>query len=67
MKVIDAMGLLCPVPVIMARNAIREFPQEGGVVQVLVDNEVATENLKKWRTARATAMKWKKSPTGITR
>ena len=47
MKVIDAMGLLCPVPVIMARNAIREFPQEGGVVRVLVDNEVATENLKK--------------------
>lgn len=47
MVVIDAMGLLCPVPVIMTRNAIREFPPEGGVVQVLVDNEVATENLKK--------------------
>lgn len=47
MEIIDAMGLLCPVPVIKAKKAIQQFPDEGGVVMVLVDNLIATENLDK--------------------
>lgn len=44
MKEIDARGIDCPMPVIMARREIKAgFDQ----VLVRVDNEIATENLKK--------------------
>ncbi len=42
---IDALGLACPLPVIKAKQAIKESP--GDEIVVLVDNEVATENLRK--------------------
>ncbi|MDO5302155.1 MAG: sulfurtransferase-like selenium metabolism protein YedF [Tissierellia bacterium] len=45
MKKIDATGLACPRPVLLARNAIRE--EELQSLEVLVDNKVATENLTK--------------------
>ena len=45
MKEIDALGLLCPRPVILAKKLIKEEdPKE---FTVLVDNEIATENLSK--------------------
>lgn len=45
MKEIDALGLLCPRPVILAKKLIKEEnPKE---FAVLVDNEIATENLSK--------------------
>lgn len=45
MKEIDALGLLCPRPVILAKKLIKEKnPKE---FAVLVDNEIATENLSK--------------------
>lgn len=45
MKPIDALGLACPQPVILTKRAIRdENPEE---LLVLVDNEIATENLAK--------------------
>lgn len=45
MKEIDALGLLCPRPVILAKKLIKEeYPTE---FTVLVDNEIATENLSK--------------------
>lgn len=43
---VNAMGDTCPVPVIKTRNAIKEL-QGGGVVQTLVDNEIAVQNLSK--------------------
>lgn len=46
MKEIDARGLACPQPVILAKNAVKE--QGIGTVKVLVDNEMARENLKKF-------------------
>lgn len=45
MKIIDAMGLACPRPVILTKKAIREENLEE--VTVKVDNEIATENLTK--------------------
>ena len=45
MKEIDALGLLCPRPVILAKKLIKE--EEPKEFAVLVDNEIATENLSK--------------------
>ncbi|MDO5714450.1 MAG: sulfurtransferase-like selenium metabolism protein YedF [Tissierellia bacterium] len=45
MKTIDAMGLACPQPVIITKQEIRLYPEEE--ILVLVDNELATENLSK--------------------
>ncbi|MDO5027879.1 MAG: sulfurtransferase-like selenium metabolism protein YedF [Bacillota bacterium] len=44
MKTIDALGIECPMPVIMAKRVIKEGEEK---FLVLVDNEVATENLRK--------------------
>lgn len=45
MKEIDALGLLCPRPVILAKKLIKE--ENPTDFTVLVDNEIATENLSK--------------------
>ena len=52
MVVIDAMGWVCPRPVIEAKKVIATFPQEGGVVQVLVDNQIACDNLSKFSSSK---------------
>lgn len=46
-KTIDARGLTCPLPVINAKKAAEEMGQEG-VLTVLVDNEIAVQNLQKF-------------------
>lgn len=43
MKQVDARGLTCPKPVIEAKKALKE----NNCIEVLVDNQIATENLKK--------------------
>ena len=45
-KRIDARGLACPKPVILAKKAAEEC-QKGDVVIVDVDNEIAATNLRK--------------------
>lgn len=45
MKEIDALGLLCPRPVILAKKLIKE--EDPTEFTVLVDNKIATENLSK--------------------
>ena len=42
---VNAIGLVCPVPVIMTKKALNTI--EEGEVSVLVDNETAKENLEK--------------------
>lgn len=42
---VNAIGLVCPVPVIMTKKALNSI--EEGEVSVLVDNETAKENLEK--------------------
>lgn len=45
-RTVDAIGEVCPVPVIRAKKAAAELGG-AGEVEVLVDNETAVENLKK--------------------
>ena len=45
---IDARGLVCPMPVVMARNAIRD--EKPAVLEILVDNRAAVENLTRFGT-----------------
>ena len=43
---VNAMGDTCPIPVIKTKKAI-EGLNGAGVVETLVDNEIAVQNLKK--------------------
>ncbi len=42
-KNIDARGLSCPQPVLMAENAIKKY--KSGIIEVLVSSETAKENV----------------------
>ncbi len=53
-KVVDARGLACPLPVVNAKKAVGEF-KEDGVLAVLVDNEIAVQNLKKFAAQKGLA------------
>ena len=44
---VNAMGDPCPIPVVKTKNAIRELQGQAGSVEVLVDNEIAVQNLTK--------------------
>lgn len=50
-KIVDARGLACPLPVVNAKKAMAEF-QEDGILTVLVDNEIAVQNLQKFAAQR---------------
>lgn len=50
-KVVDARGLACPLPVVNAKKAVGEF-KENGTLTVLVDNEIAVQNLQKFAAQR---------------
>ena len=43
---VNAIGDACPIPVVKTKNAIKEL-NGAGVVEVLVDNEIAVQNLGK--------------------
>lgn len=45
-KQIDARGKTCPLPVIEAKRAL-EAAEDGTKIEVLVDNEIAVQNLRK--------------------
>ena len=47
MMEINMLGKACPIPVIEARKAIQGLGETGGIIKVIVDNEIACENLKK--------------------
>ncbi|HIX70316.1 MAG TPA: sulfurtransferase-like selenium metabolism protein YedF [Candidatus Enterococcus stercoravium] len=44
---IDALGKPCPIPVIETKKAIKELGNQPGEIEVLVDNEVALNNIEK--------------------
>ena len=46
MITVDARGDQCPIPVVKAKQALGQLPG-GGLVRVLVDNEIAVQNLTK--------------------
>lgn len=43
-KILDCMGMACPLPVINAKKAIEAFTEDG-TLSVKVDNETAVQNL----------------------
>ncbi|MDO5424524.1 MAG: sulfurtransferase-like selenium metabolism protein YedF [Eubacteriales bacterium] len=43
---VNALGDTCPIPVIKAKNAVKELGGSGQV-EILVDNEIAVQNLTK--------------------
>ena len=45
-KIVNAVGDVCPVPLVKAKHAIAELPGSGKV-EILVDNEIAVQNLEK--------------------
>lgn len=49
-KVIDARGKQCPLPVIETKKALQTM--EEGVLKVLVDNDIAVQNLIKMATQK---------------
>lgn len=48
---VDARGLACPLPVVNTKNEIKTM-SEGETVEVLVDNEIAVQNLTKFAKVR---------------
>lgn len=49
--IVDARGLACPLPVVNTKNEIAKM-KEGEIVKVLVDNEIAVQNLTKFAKVR---------------
>lgn len=48
---VDARGLACPLPVVNTKNKIQTMSQ-GETVEVLVDNDIAVQNLTKFAKVR---------------
>jgi len=57
---VNAMGDTCPIPVVKTKNAIKELGEGGGVVETLVDNEIAVQNLTKMANQKGWAVKSEK-------
>ena len=49
---VNAIGDTCPIPVVKTKDAIRRLGEGGGVVETLVDNEIAVQNLAKTATQK---------------
>ena len=60
---VNAMGDACPIPVVKTKNAIREL-NGSGVVETLVDNEIAVQNLTKMANQKGYAVQSKKLEPG---
>ena len=50
-KTFDARGMACPLPVVNAKKASEEMTN-GGTLTVLVDNEIAVQNLTKFGNSK---------------
>ena len=60
---VNAMGDACPIPVVKTKNAIREL-NGPGVVETLVDNEIAVQNLTKMAQQKGYGVKSEKLAEG---
>ena len=56
---VNAMGDTCPIPVVKTKNAIKEM-NGAGVVETLVDNEIAVQNLTKMANQKGYGVKSEK-------
>ena len=50
-RTVDARGMACPLPVVNAKNAADQMT-EGGTLTVMVDNDIAVQNLGKFAASR---------------
>ena len=48
-KTVDARGMACPLPVVNAKKAAEDM-KSGDVLTVIVDNEIAVQNLQRFAT-----------------
>ena len=60
---VNAMGDTCPIPVVKTKNAIKEMGGSG-TVEVLVDNEIAVQNLAKMANQKGYQITSKKLEEG---
>ena len=56
---VNALGDACPIPVVKTKNAIREL-NGAGIVETLVDNEIAVQNLTKMANQKGYGVKSEK-------
>ena len=59
-KYVNAIGDTCPLPVVKAKNAIKELGG-AGTVEVKVDNEIAVQNLGKMAQQKGYGFKSEKN------
>jgi TusA-related sulfurtransferase len=60
-KIVNATGLACPQPVVLAKQAI----ETGEQVKVIVDNETALENVKRLGTKLGCEVKSESKEGGL--
>ncbi|MDR3585171.1 MAG: sulfurtransferase-like selenium metabolism protein YedF [Desulfosporosinus sp.] len=65
MTQIDATGQVCPIPVIRAKKALEGMGEAGGVVAILVDNDIARQNLQKMATGLGYQSEYVKKENGM--
>ena len=58
-RIVDARGMACPLPVVNAKQAVEEM-KAGEILDVLVDNEIAVQNLTKFANVRNHSIKAEK-------
>ena len=58
--IVDAKGQNCPIPVVMATKALKAMT-EPGTLEVLVDNEIAVQNLTRLGTSQGLAVQSEKT------
>ena len=59
-RTVDARGMACPLPVVNAKKAAEEMTQSG-VLTVLVDNEIAVQNLRRFADHKGYAVSSEKT------
>lgn len=58
-KTVNALGLACPLPVVETKKAL-ETMTEAGTITVLVDNEIAVQNVSRFAASRQLTAKSEK-------
>lgn len=61
--IVNAMGDACPIPVVKATKALGQMT-EAGTLEVLVDNEIAVQNLTKLGASKGCAVQAEKKGEG---
>ncbi len=63
-KHVNALGDTCPVPVVKTKNVIKELGDQGGTVEILVDNEISVQNLTKMANQKGYGVRSEKVAEG---